>query len=142
MASHYDTKQKCRVGTMDEAQFFAEAEKLSAAYFRGLLAAWTKAGGTLKWGAGGVSLRGEVGGKDVSIGFLAPQFAGKQDRIELGCTTLVKQLGAERANKLEAGLRAAAGEQLLGKTMISIVQPGTLPAAKQKALSAAFLALL
>lgn len=142
MPSYYDPKKTCRVGTMDESQFYSESGKETSAYFRGLLAAWSKAGGVLKWGAGGVSLRGDIDGKEVSICFLAPQFAGKQDRIELACTTLTKQIGPARASELDHALRSAAGEQVLGKTMISIVQPGTLPSAKQKALTQALLALL
>jgi hypothetical protein len=142
MPSHYDPKKKCRVGTMDESQFYAESGEETREYFRGLMAAWAKAGGVLKWGAGGVSLRGEIDSKEVSICFLTPQFAGKQDRIELACTTLTKQIGLARARELENALRSAAGELVLGNTMISIVQPGTLPAAKKKALTKAFLDLL
>ena len=142
MPSHYDPQKKCRVGTMDLSQFDNECDKGNKAYFHDLMAAWAKAGGALKWGAGGVSLRGEVGGKEVGVCFLAPQFAGKQGRIELACTTLTKQIGPARAKKMEDGLRSAAGDQLLGKTMLSIVEPGTLPVAKQKALTKAFLDLL
>ncbi len=142
MPSYYDEKKKCRVGTMDEDQFYKECESASATYFRGLLSAWTKAGGSLKWGAGGVGLRGPVRGKETGICFLAPQFAGKKDRIELACVALAKQIGKDSMNKLETALRNAAGEQALGKTMISIVQPGALPAGKQKALSKTFLDLL
>lgn len=142
MASYYDEKKKCRAGTMDEEQFHAESAAENGAYFRALLDAWSKAGGTRKWGAGGVSLRGAIDGKDLSVCFLAPQFAGKQDRIELACTTLAKLLGPERAGELETALRAAAGDLVLGKTMISIVQPGSLAASKQKALTKAFLDLL
>jgi len=142
MPSHYDPKQKCRVGVMDEPQFYAECNPASSAYFRALIAAWLKASGTLKWGAGGVSLRGMVNGKDVSVCFLAPQFASKQDRIELACTTLAKQIGAARNDKLGKSLRSAAGEKVLGKTMISVVQPGTLPDTRRKALTQAFLDLL
>ena len=142
MPSHYDPKKKCRVGTMDESQFDLESDKNNGAYFHGLMAAWSKAGGVFKWGAGGVSLRGKIDGKEISICFLAPQFAGKQDRIELACTTLTKQIGPARASELESALRTAAGEQVLGKTMISIVEPGTLPPAKQKALTKAFVDLL
>lgn len=142
MPSQFDPKKKCRVGTMDEPQFYSEADEESGAYFRGLMRAWSKAGGTLRWGAGGVSLRGEVDGKEVSVCFLAPQFAGKKDRIELACTTLKKQIGPARSSELEGALRSAAGEQVLGTTMISIVLPGTLPPAKQKALTKALLDLL
>ncbi len=142
MPSHYDPKKKCRVGTMDEAQFETESDKKNAAYFHGLMTVWSKAGGVFKWGAGGVSLRGNVRGKEVSICFLAPKFAAKPDRIELACTTLTKQIGRDRAGELETALRAAAGEQVLGKTMISIVEPGTLSPAKQKALTQAFLDLI
>jgi hypothetical protein len=142
MASHYDPEKKCRVGTMDESQFYTECQAKNGEYFRNLIQSWTKAGGVLKWGAGGVSMRGAVDGKEVSVCFLAPQFAGKQDRIELTCATLKKQIGTTRSDELENDLRSAAGEQALGKTMISIVQPGTLPGTKQKALTKAFLDLL
>lgn len=142
MPSYYDPKKSCRVGTMDEAQFESESDKKNLTYLQGLMSAWSKAGGIFKWGAGGVSLRGNVGNKEVSVCFLAPKFAGKPDRIELACTTLTKQIGPDRAKELEKALRAAAGEQVLGKTMISIVEPGALSAAKQKALTQAFLDLL
>jgi len=142
MASYYDEKKKCRAGTMDEDQFYSEAEAANAAYFRALLTAWTKAGGKLKWGAGGVGLRGPIKGTETGICFLAPRFAGKKDRIELACTALGKQIGKPALSQLEAALRAAAGEQALGNTMISIVEPGQLPAAKQKALSKAFIDLI
>lgn len=142
MPSYYDEKKKCRVGTMDETQFYSECHAGNTGYFRSLIEAWLKAGGVLKWGAGGVSLRGAVDGKEISVCFLAPQFAGKKDRIELACTTLKKQIGRTRSDELENSLRLAAGEQLLGKTMMSIVQPGTLPDSKQKALTKAFLTLL
>ena len=39
MASHYDAKKKCRVGTMDEKQSYSECEKANAACFRQLLQA-------------------------------------------------------------------------------------------------------
>lgn len=142
MPSYYDEKAKCRVGTMDEDQFYRECAGTSASFFREMMATWLKAGGALKWGAGGVSLRGAVGGKETGICFLAPQFAGKKDRIELACTTLAKQLGKDRLGVLEKSLRQAAGERVLGKTLISIVEPGTLAAAGQKALRQAFLHLL
>lgn len=142
MPSYYDEKKKCRVGTMDDAQFHSECGPENASYFRSLMQAWTKAGGALKWGAGGVGLRGPVDGKEIGICFLAPQFAGKKDRIELACTTLAKQIGPGRNAVLEKDLRSAAGDQVLGKTMISIVDPGTLAAASQKALTKAFLALI
>jgi hypothetical protein len=139
MPSHYDEKAKCRVGEMDKEQFFAECDADSVAFFKALLAAWAKAGGTLKWGAGGVGLRIALGqegkaAKECGVCFLAPKFAGKQDRIELGCTTLVKQIGQDRVNALQAGLRAAAGEQVKGTTMMSVVRPGQLPAKGQKAV--------
>jgi hypothetical protein len=47
-----------------------------------------------------------------------------------------------RTKPLQDALRAAAGDHALGSTMISIVQPGKLPAAKRKALTQAFLDLL
>jgi hypothetical protein len=142
MASHYDEKKKCRVGIMDEDQFYGECGAGNAAWFRGLIQHWTEAGGALKWGAGGVSLRGTIDGKEVAVCFLAPEFAGKQDRIELACTTLTKQIGQKGSKKLEDAIRSSAGDLALGKTMISVVQPGTLPAGKQKALAQAFLDLL
>lgn len=138
MASHYDKAKKCRVGTMDQDQFDTECEPKNLAYFRALIAAWTKAGGELKWGAGGVGLRGELDGKMTGICFLAPQFAGKKDRIELACTSLAKQIGKAGAKSLEDAIRAAAGELALGNTMISVVEPGSLPAPQQKALTKAF----
>ncbi|MFT3879680.1 MAG: hypothetical protein QM703_08470 [Gemmatales bacterium] len=127
---------------MDEDQFNTECDPSGAAYFRALITAWTKAGGSLKWGAGGVGLRGPIGGKEAGVCFLAPQFAGKKDRIELACASLVKQIGQDRSSKLEKALRAAAGEKALGKTMISIVEPGTLTSPQQKALNKAFTNLL
>lgn len=48
MTSRYDSKKKCRVGTMDEKQFYAESDRKNGAYFRDLLKAWQKAGGTLR----------------------------------------------------------------------------------------------
>jgi hypothetical protein len=127
---------------MDEDQFYAECRADNAAWFRSLIKRWTEAGGALKWGAGGVGLRGTVEGKDTAVCFLAPQFAGKQDRIELACTTLNKQIGPKRGKDLEDTIRSAAGDLALGKTMISVVQPGTLPPNNQKALAQAFLDLL
>ncbi|MEK6674154.1 MAG: hypothetical protein AABZ47_00700 [Planctomycetota bacterium] len=142
MPSHYDAEKKCRVGTMDEDQFYAECEKANGAYFRSLISAWIKTGGTLKWGAGGAGLRGNIYKKETGVCFLAPQFAGKKDRIELACTALVKQIGKPAADKLESALRAAAGDRVLGKTMMSIVQPGELPPAQQNKLTKAFTDLL
>ena len=142
MPSYYDEKAKCRVGTMDEDQFYTECESSNAVYFRDFIATWIKKGGTLKWGAGGVSLRGAVDGKDISICFLAPQFAGKKDRIELACASLSKQMGKDRLSSLEKSLRQAADEHVLGKTMISIVELGSLSASNQKALRQAFVTLI
>lgn len=147
MPSRYDPKAKCRIGTMDEDQFYAECDKASGAYFRGLLAAWTKAKGGLKWGAGGVGLRGVIGGagkdaKEVGVCFLAPKFAGKQDRIELACTALAKQIGDTRCRKLQNAIRAAAGDSVSGNTMLSVIQPGLLSAPAQKKLTNVFVELL
>ena len=144
MPSYYDEKAKCRVGEMDEDQFFAECDQGSGPFFKSLMAAWTKAGGNLKWGAGGVGLRTLIGGKGkdakvVGVCFLAPQFAGKHDRIELACTRLAKQIGESAMKSLQAGLREAAGENVKGTTMVSVVHPGQLPAKSQKALIAALL---
>ncbi len=142
MPSHYDQSKNCRVGTMDVAQVYAEAGAESGTYFKALLAAWGKAGGTLKWGAGGVGLRGDVKGKEVGFCFVAPTFRSKTDRIELGCSQLKKQLGEARCSTLVDSLRASAGDQCKGQSMISIMSPGVLPAAKQKALTKAFTDLL
>lgn len=142
MPSHYDKKKNCRVGTMDEAQFYAEAGAEAGTYFKTLLAAWGKAGGALKWGAGGVGLRGELKGKEVGFCFVAPAFRTKTDRIELGCSQLKKQIGEARCNTLVGSLKAAAGDQCKGQSMISIMSPGSLPAAKRKALTKAITDLL
>lgn len=139
MPSYYDATKKCRVGTMDPDKFLRRMRQGQRRVFS---QPWTAAGGSLKWGAGGVRLRCRIDGKEVGIGFVAPQFAGKKDRIELACASLAKQLGPGRLEKLESALRAAAGELVLGKSMLSIVQPGTLAAGKQKALTKAFLDLL
>ena len=141
MASRYDTKKKCRVGTMDEEQFYAESEDKTGAYFRDLLQRWAKAGGMLRWGAGGVGLRAVVDGREIGICFLAPAFRGKKDRIELTCASLRKQLGAARCDDLVAALRKAAGDRVAGSSMISIIQPGDLSAAGKKAITRAFTAL-
>ncbi len=142
MPSRYDASKNCRVGTMDEAQFYAEAGAESGAYFKALLAAWGKAGGTLKWGAGGVGLRGELKGKEVGFCFVAPAFRSKTDRIELGCSQLKKQIGEGKCSALVDSLRDAAGDQCKGQSMISIMSPGSLPAARQKVLTKAFTGLL
>jgi hypothetical protein len=142
MPSHYDHSKNCRAGTMDEAQFYDEAGAGSAAYFKSLLAKWGKAGGTLKWGAGGVGLRGEVKSKEVGFCFVAPAFGSKTDRIELGCSQLKKQIGEARCSTLVNSLRDAAGDQCKGQSMISITSPGSLPAAKLKALTKALTDLL
>ena len=142
MASHYDAKKKCRVGTMDEKQFYSECDKANAAYFRQLLQAWAKAGGSLKWGAGGVGLRGSARGKEVGFCFVAPVYAAKKDRIELGCSALTKQIGEKRCAALQKSLRDAAGDHVLGKSMISIVRPGELSAAEQEKLTKVFCDLI
>ena len=141
MTSRYDAKKKCRVGTMDEKQFYAESDGKSGAYFRDFLKAWEKAGGTLRWGAGGVGLRAEVDGREIGICFLAPAYGAKKDRIELTCGSLRKQLGDARCDELVAALRKAAGDHVAGTSMISIIQPGDLSTAGKKALTRAFTAL-
>ncbi len=141
MASHYDPAKKCRVGTMDEKQFHAESGKANGVCFAALIKAWQAAGGSLQWGAGGVGLRAEVGGKQVGICFLAPAFGGKKDRIELSLTALGKQIGADRCAALKASLQAAAGDRLTGATMVCVMEPGELPPAGQKALQKALLAV-
>jgi|CXWL01.1.fsa_nt_gi hypothetical protein len=142
MASYYDKKKKCRVGTMDEEQFYTECDAANGAYFRRLLAAWTHAGGTLKWGAGGVGLRGAIGRKEIGICFVAPAFAAKKDRIELGCAALTKQIGESKCESLKKSLRKAAGDSVAGASMISIIQPGGLPKGAQEALTKSFSSLL
>lgn len=137
MASHYDKSKNCRVGTMDEDQFYSESGKRSGTYFKALMAAWVKKGGMLKWGAGGVGLRGSAGGKEIGICFLAPAYATKKDRIELSLTQLGKQIGSDACDALKAALQKAAGDQMKGASMVSIVEPGTLAAAKQKAVTSA-----
>ena len=134
MGSHYDPKKNCRVGTMDEKQFYSESSPENGDWFRPLIKSWKRAGGELKWGAGGVGLRASVGGKQVGICFLAPAFRGKKDRIELACTGLARELGAKRCQTLQDSLREVAGDHVLGKSMLSVVQPGTLAKAQQKAL--------
>ena len=84
MASHYDEAKKCRVGTMDEPQFQAESDAENGRYFRDLIAAWQKAGGGLKWGAGGVSLRAPFDGKDVILRSLEMADDLKLNDDELG----------------------------------------------------------
>jgi hypothetical protein len=138
MASHYDPAKKCRVGTMDEQQFYAEASEATGAYFKSLISVWKRKGGDLQRGAGGLGLRIPIEGKQVAICFLAPAYAGKKDRIELSLTTLGKQIGTARCEALKAALQSAAGEHLKGASMISIVEPGELPAPGRKALTAAF----
>lgn len=142
MASHYDPAKKCRVGTMDESQFQKECDEPNGAYFQDLMAAWKKAGGELKWGAGGVGLRGEIEGKLTGVCFLAPKFASKKDRIELACATLAKQIGKDNCSQLQEAIRNAAGGNVLGTSMISVIQPGLLAAAKRKALTKVFIDLL
>lgn len=144
MPSYYDEKARCRVGEMDEKQFNGECNADSGAFFKSLIAAWIAAGGSLKWGAGGVGLRMSTGGKgskDVGVCFLAPQFAGKQDRIELSCTSLKKQVGEHAIEALQNGLQAAAGAHLKGATMISVVCPGQLSGKSQKAIIASLLSV-
>ena len=137
MASHYDKAKNCRVGIMDEDQFYAEAGKASGTYFKTLIGTWTKKGGALKWGAGGVGLRTPIKGKEVGICFLAPAYAGKKDRIELSLTVLGKQIGATRCEALKAALQKAAGDQMKGASMVSILDPGGLSASAQKSLTSA-----
>jgi hypothetical protein len=137
MPSSYDENAKCRVGEMDEEQFYSECDKDNGQFFKSLISTWTKAGGSLKWGAGGVGLRIAIpgaGGKEVGVCFLAPKYAGKQDRIELSCATLTKQLGDAAVKKLHEGLRKAAEDNFKGTTMVSLVCPGQLSSKSQKAV--------
>lgn len=142
MTSHYDPKKNCRVGTMDEKQFYKESDKINGAYFKKLIGAWEQKGGTLKWGAGGVGLRCEIKGREVGVCFVAPLYAKKCDRIELSCTPLKKQIGEGKCNKFVEAIRSAAGENVLGSSMISIVEPGKLSASKQNALTKALCTLI
>ena len=96
----------------------------------------------MKWGAGGVGLRGQIQGKDVGVCFLAPTFKAKTDRIELSCAQLKKQVGVSRCQELVDSLRSVAGDRVKGQSMISIVDPGGLSTPKQKALLKAFAKLL
>lgn len=143
MPSVYDERAKCRVGEMDEAQFFAESDPDNGAFFAVLMKAWTEAGGRIRWGAGGAGLRATgsgPGGKEVGVCFLAPKYAGKQDRVELSCTPLKKQIGEDAVDALHAGLRSAAGTSVKGTTMVSVVCPGRLPAKAQRAVIDSLLA--
>ena len=142
MASHYESAKKCRVGTMDEDQFYSEASKASGTYFRALIVAWKKKGGGLKWGAGGVGLRGSVSGKDVGMCFLAPAYGSKKDRIEFSLTALAKQIGASRCEALKTEMKRVAGDRLKGASMVSILEPGELSSAGRKALTSALSKLL
>ena len=142
MASRYDPAKKCRVGTMDEEQFYAEANQANGRYFKSLLGSWQKKGGSIKWGAGGVGLRASAGGKEVGICFLAPAYAKKKDRVELSLTTLSKQIGASDCQKLKVALQKAAGDRFTGSSMVCIVEPGGLPPGPQKLLSAALFTIL
>lgn len=101
MVSHYDPEKKCRVGLMDEKQFFSEANEVNGIYFKALLEAWRNKGGSQQWGAGGLGLRSRIKGKEVGICFLAPAYAGKKDRIELSFTNLAKQMGPVQCEKLK-----------------------------------------
>lgn len=142
MASNYDPDKKCRVGLMDEQQFFSEANKVNGNYFKALLSAWRDKGGSQQWGAGGLGLRSRMEGKDVGICFLAPAYAGKKDRIELSFTNLAKQVGPARSEALKLALQAAAGDQFKGTSMVSILDPGGLPPANRTALTTALCDLL
>lgn len=142
MASSYDPTKKCRVGTMDQAQFNAETVEANATYFWSLIDAWEAKGGELRWGAGGVGLRAAIGGKKVGVCFLAPAYAGKQDRIELSLTILAKQVGQARCDRLKTDLCMAAGSSLTGTSMISIVAPGALSASSRRLLTSALVGLL
>ena len=78
MASHYDPKKNCRVGIMDEDQFYSEANEKNAKYFKTLIAGWKKKGGKYKWGAGGVGLRCEAAGKE-KVAFQHAQASAMED---------------------------------------------------------------
>ncbi len=142
MASRYDATAQCRVGRMDETQFYAEADEQTGDFFRSLVRSWRSSGGTLQWGAGGVGLRGVVDGKVVGLCFLAPAYAGKKDRIELSCSSLTRSLGATAVEQLLAALKKAAGTQYRGTSMISIVDPGRLAPASREHLAATICGIL
>lgn len=142
MASHYDKSKNCRVGTMDLDQFYDESGSDSAAYFETLLAAWSKAGGTEKWGAGGVGLRCSLGSKDIGVCFLAPAFGTKKDRIELSLKGLAKQMGAPACTRLKQSLSDAAGDSFKGATMVSVVEPGALKAKARRAITTALVSIV
>ena len=142
MASHYDSTKKCRVGTMDEGQFYSEAGDSTGSYFKVLIVAWGKKGGKFKWGAGGVGLRSQASGKEVGICFLAPAFGSKKDRIELSLNALAKQIGASKCDSLKVALKNAAGDRLKGASMVSIVEPASLPKVGQKGVISALSKLL
>ncbi len=130
------------MGTMDEAQFYDEADSANGTCFKSILRAWTGAGGATKWGAGGVGLRGVIAGKEVGLCFLAPAYAGKKDRIELSLTPLSKRIGARRCDALSRNLREVAGDRLKGQSMVSIVDPGGLPASARRALTSTLCELI
>ena len=142
MGSHYDSANKCRVGTMDEDQFYGEAAKVNGKFFKSLITAWQKKGGSLKWRAGGVGLRIPLEGKEVGICFFAPAYASKKDRIELSLTPLAKQIGTSRCQALKTGLQKAAGDRFKGTSMVSILEPGELSTADQKSLTSTLTKLL
>jgi len=142
VVSHYDPEKKCRVGLMDEKQFFSEANEVNGIYFKALLEAWRNKGGSPQWGAGGLGLRSRIDGKEVGICFLAPAYAGKKDRIELSFTNLAKQMGPARCETLKLALQAAAGDQFKGTSMMSILDPGELPPANRTALTTDLCSLL
>ena len=79
-------------------------------------------------------------GNEVGVCFLAPKFAGKQDRVELACATLAKQIGAEAVKTLSDALRKAGGDQVKGTTMISLLRPGDLSHKSQKDVMASLIA--
>ena len=127
---------------MDEDQFYSETGTASGTYFKTLIAAWGKKGGKFKWGAGGVGLRGSVGGKEIGICFLAPTYGSKKDRIEFSLNSLAKQIGESRCEILKVALKKAAGDHFKGASMVSIVEPGDLSQTGQKSLNAALGKLL
>jgi hypothetical protein len=89
-----------------------------------------------------VGLRASIAGKEVGTCFLAPTYTGKKDRIELSLTTLAKQIGKSRCETLKTTLQTAAGDHLKGTSMVSILEPGELSAAGQKALTSTIIKLL
>jgi hypothetical protein len=138
MATYYDEKLMDWVGTMDEAQFYAECERSNGKFFRRLIGAWTaNAGCFLEWEVWGVSLYARIDGKKVKVCCLAPQWqqAGTKDHLTVTRATYCESIDKDQAEEREREIRAAAGSlAVIGTTQIEIVQPGILSRGNQTAL--------